>query len=217
MFERLFQDIGKKIKGLAKWSFIVESVGVILTCLMMALDEPEFIALLLLAPVGIGVAYVCSWVLYGIGELIDKTVDNERNTNKIANILSQMEKNGQQPQLREEDLPQVLKTTVKPKPVPVAQPQPAAAPNPPAAPMQPVAPPQPKPAPEASVAIPTEKPAVPAQQRTLKEHLAYALRYQTDSGMITYLERLEDPAVKEILKQPRDVIRGQIKQLMENA
>ena len=35
--------------------------------------------------------------------------------------------------------------------------------------------------------------------------------------MITYLERLEDPAVKEILKQPRDVIRGQIKQLMENA
>jgi hypothetical protein len=56
MFERLFQDIGKKIKGLAKWSFIVESVGVILTCLMLALDEPEFIALLLLAPVGIGVA-----------------------------------------------------------------------------------------------------------------------------------------------------------------
>ena len=187
MLDKWFEDIGKKIKGLAKWGFIVESVGILLACLIMIFDEPEFFFLLLLAPVGIAVVYVSSWLLYGLGELIDKTVDNERNTHKIARILDRMEKGEEAPKAAQTtELPPVLRTTAAP--APKSQPQPA--------PMR---------------AAPVT-PVVSAPEKSLKEQLAYALRYQTDEGMINYLEGLQSEELRPLLQQPRDRIRGLVQQ-----
>lgn len=220
MLDKWFEDIGKKIKALAKWGFIVESVGILLACLIMIFDEPEFFFLLLLAPVGVALAYVSSWLLYGLGELIDKTVDNERNTHKIARILDRMEKGEEAPKAAQTtELPPVLRTTAAS--VPKSQPQPAEGwtcscgrQHPDyergcicGKTRTPVTQPQSDPMRAAPVA-----PVVSAPEKSLKEQLAYALRYQTDEGMINYLEGLQSEELRPLLQQPRNQIRGLVQQ-----
>lgn len=77
----MYDNIGEKIKGLAKAIFIVESIAAVIAGIaLMASDEdliPIGLLVLVLGPV---VAWVSSWLLYGFGELIDKTCDIERNT-----------------------------------------------------------------------------------------------------------------------------------------
>lgn len=90
----LYIDIGKKIKNLAKWTFIVEAIGSIITpiVLFIASGEPDDFILISLFILIFGpiVAYVSSWILYAFGELVDKTSENEKNT---RNILALMKKN----------------------------------------------------------------------------------------------------------------------------
>ena len=224
MLDKWFEDIGKKIKALAKWGFIVESVGILLACLIMIFDEPEFFFLLLLAPVGVALAYVSSWLLYGLGELIDKTVDNERNTHKIARILDRMEKGEEAPKAAQTtELPPVLRTTAAP--APKSQPQPAEGwtcscgrwhpknetgcicgkVNP----ILRAAFTKPKSAPMRAAPV---TPVVSAPEKPLKEQLTYALRYQTNEGMISYLESLRNEELRPLLQQPKNQIRGLVQQ-----
>lgn len=93
MLDSLYDNIGTKIKGWAKVIFVVEALGAIVTGIVLMCDENFFPGLLtaLLGPV---VAWVSSWILYGFGELVEKTVSNEENT---GNILRLMEKTEQQP------------------------------------------------------------------------------------------------------------------------
>ena len=76
-----YDDIGKKIKGLAKASFIVEAIGAIITgfafLIGWGLDAWWALFIIFFGPI---VAWVSSWLLYGFGELIDKTIDIEENT-----------------------------------------------------------------------------------------------------------------------------------------
>lgn len=69
----MYDNIGKKIKSLAKALFIVQSVlcfiaGIVLTFVL----NPIFMFASIIAPV---IVWISSWLLYGFGELIDKTCD----------------------------------------------------------------------------------------------------------------------------------------------
>ena len=77
----MYDNIGGKIKGLAKATFIVEAIAAVITGIaLMASDEDMIPVGLLVMVAGPIVAWVSSWLLYGFGELIDKTCDIERNT-----------------------------------------------------------------------------------------------------------------------------------------
>ena len=91
MLDKLYENIGGKVKLLAKVSFIVEAVASILMgfALMLSDGDMEETALygffvILLGPV---VAFVSSWVLYAFGELVEKTCRNESNSATIVNLL----------------------------------------------------------------------------------------------------------------------------------
>ena len=77
----MYENIGSKIKGLAKATFIVESIAAVITSITLMATDSDMILVGLLAMVGGPiVAWVSSWILYGFGELIDKVCDIERNT-----------------------------------------------------------------------------------------------------------------------------------------
>ena len=77
----MYDNIGGKIKGLAKASFIVAAIAEVITGIaLMATDEDLILYGFLVMVVGPIVAWVSSWLLYGFGELIDKASDIERNT-----------------------------------------------------------------------------------------------------------------------------------------
>ena len=81
-FNKLYANIGRKIKNLAVASFIVEAVGAIVTGLIFLVDSGLedgwwAIFIILFGPI---VAFVGSWMLYGFGEIIEKISDIERNT-----------------------------------------------------------------------------------------------------------------------------------------
>ena len=77
----MYDDIGKKIKGLAKGIFIAEAVASFIGGVaLIAIDDDLVLYGLLAMFIGPLVAWVSSWLLYGFGELVDKTCDIELNT-----------------------------------------------------------------------------------------------------------------------------------------
>lgn len=88
----MYDNIGGKIKGLAKASFIVAAIAEVITGIaLMAADEDLILYGLLVMVVGPIVAWVSSWLLYGFGELIDRVCEiakntrTSRNTSTVAN------------------------------------------------------------------------------------------------------------------------------------
>lgn len=75
----MYDNIGGKIKGLAKWvSIIVSIIMAISGIVCMGLGEdfiPVGILLLILGPV---ICWISSWMLYGFGELIEKASNIEQ-------------------------------------------------------------------------------------------------------------------------------------------
>ena len=72
MLDSLYEDIGGKIKNLAKWIFIVEAIGAIITGLVFLFTDEDFILYgLLIMILGPIVAWVGSWILYAFGELVE--------------------------------------------------------------------------------------------------------------------------------------------------
>lgn len=77
----MYDNIGGKIKGLAKAIFIIETIAAVITGIVPMMIEEEFMPFCFLVMiVGPIVAWVSSWLLYGFGELIEKACDIERNT-----------------------------------------------------------------------------------------------------------------------------------------
>ena len=81
MFDNLYVDIGSKIKGMAKCTFIVEAIGSIIAGIALAFDQ-DF-SCILIAIIGPIVAWVSSWILYAFGELVE---DVHAMRNKIYPI-----------------------------------------------------------------------------------------------------------------------------------
>ena len=75
MLDNLYTDIGGKIKNWAKWIFIVEAIGAIITGLVFLFDygiEDGWWALFIII-FGPIVAWVSSWILYAFGQLVEDT------------------------------------------------------------------------------------------------------------------------------------------------
>ena len=89
LLDELYENIGKKIKNWAKWIFVLETAAAIISGLglFFAGEDPWLIGLLLIF-VGPLIALVSTWLLYGFGELIEKTAANEQNTHQILKIMS---------------------------------------------------------------------------------------------------------------------------------
>ncbi len=75
----MYKNIGKKIKGLAKATFIVEAISAVITGMILGIVwyswgeyEGAFVALGIMVG-GPIIAWVSTWLLYGFGELVDKT------------------------------------------------------------------------------------------------------------------------------------------------
>ena len=83
----MYDNIGEKIKGLAKVMFIVEAIAAVIGGIVLL--GYEFLAIgwltLFLGPV---VAWISSWLLYGFGELIDNVCTIAANTKTSKNASS---------------------------------------------------------------------------------------------------------------------------------
>ena len=85
----MFNNIGKKIKGLAKlvcWIgiiiFAIVGLGVIISGISGDNAVSAIISGILIIVGGFLVSWIGSFVMYGYGELIDKTADIAENTKK---------------------------------------------------------------------------------------------------------------------------------------
>ena len=86
----IYDEIGKKVKTLAKVTCIVEAVlSVISGFIMIATDEEYILVGLIAMVVGPIVAWVSSWVLYAFGELVDKTCANEQHNKELLEIMKE--------------------------------------------------------------------------------------------------------------------------------
>lgn len=94
----LYADIGKKIKNWAKGLFVLEMIASVIGGIAMIISGEDELILsgvltLILGPI---VAFISTWLLYGLGELIDKTNENVKQTKKanktadeIKNLLKE--------------------------------------------------------------------------------------------------------------------------------
>ena len=78
----MYDNIGGKIKGLAKVGFAVMALGSFIAGIAVLSNgsksnETLGVLLMLLGPV---VSWISSWMLYGFGEIIDKLCAIEKNT-----------------------------------------------------------------------------------------------------------------------------------------
>ena len=90
MLDNLYENIGSKIKNLAKWIFVIEAIGAFITGLVLLFTDEDLILYGLLTLVcGPIVAYIGSWILYAFGEVVEKTADNENNTRQILKKLNE--------------------------------------------------------------------------------------------------------------------------------
>jgi cytochrome b subunit of formate dehydrogenase len=72
MLDTLYENIGGKIKNWAKWIFIIEAIGAIITGFVLLFTDEYLILYGLLTLVcGPIVAWVGSWILYAFGELVE--------------------------------------------------------------------------------------------------------------------------------------------------
>ena len=82
----MYDNIGGKIKGLAKAVFIVEAIAAVITGIaLMAIDEDLILFGILTLILGPVIAWVSSWLLYGFGELIDRVCEIAKNTRTSRN------------------------------------------------------------------------------------------------------------------------------------
>ena len=81
----MYDNIGKKIKGLATVIFILEALAALISGIaFMAIDDDMIWLGVLIIIIGPVFAWISSWLLYGFGELIDKTADIARNTSGVG-------------------------------------------------------------------------------------------------------------------------------------
>ena len=76
----MFDNIGGKIKGLAKVICWVGIIASIVTGFAMSVTNENILPLLLIGGLGSVMSWVSSFFMYGFGELIDKACEIARNT-----------------------------------------------------------------------------------------------------------------------------------------
>ncbi len=83
-----YDNVGGKIKGLAKVIFGLEAFSAVIAGILIIAYDDDLAAFgIIFIFIGILLSWISSLVLYGFGELIEKTVKNEENTRTIAELL----------------------------------------------------------------------------------------------------------------------------------
>ena len=86
MLDFLFDNIGAKIKTVAKIFFIIEVIAAIITSFLLS----NFIVGLLIVIGGFVVAWLSSLTLYGFGDLIENIDVSNINTFEIHKLLKEI-------------------------------------------------------------------------------------------------------------------------------
>lgn len=82
----MYDNIGRKIKTLAKVDFIVLTIlSVIAGIILIASDEDLILTALLVFVLGPLVAWISSLLTFGFGELIEKVSSIEKSTHTVDN------------------------------------------------------------------------------------------------------------------------------------
>ncbi len=68
----MYDNIGGKIKILAKWMFAVETIAAVIIGIALMAEDVDIVGLLVII-FGPIVAWVSSWLLYGYGQLIENS------------------------------------------------------------------------------------------------------------------------------------------------
>ena len=190
-----FDNIGGKIKNLAKWSCWIEIlliwISAPITMIVLLCDRytAEFFWIpLVSALVGPIFIWIGSWAMYAFGEAVE---DIHALRSKQNPQLENIDRNVQLMAA-----PLILEAEEQAKREAVERTKYEATK---------------KAKREAAAVIPE----LPKKEKTLPEKLEYALRYSTDSGMISYLKDIENEDVQIILQSPAHLVRGQIQSLLE--
>ena len=88
----MFENIGEKIKDFATAIAII-GIGVCFIVGIVMMTHQLFFEGFLLATIGSLISWLSSFILYGFGELIDKTTDIQRDIQSVKQQLEQNEKN----------------------------------------------------------------------------------------------------------------------------
>ena len=99
MLDNLYKNIGGKIKNLAKWILIIETIGAIIMGLdLFFVDDSLILFGLLTLVCGPIVAYIGSWILYAFGELVEDVhaIRNKEITTTDSNKKSKIEERAKQ-------------------------------------------------------------------------------------------------------------------------
>ncbi|MBO5837368.1 MAG: hypothetical protein J6Q92_05690 [Oscillospiraceae bacterium] len=89
-----FENIGGKIKNLAKWScwitILLIWIAAPIAFFILIAEESEFVVIPLVAAIIAPVlVWIGSWAMYAFGEFVERTCDNEDNTRLILEKLTE--------------------------------------------------------------------------------------------------------------------------------
>ncbi len=75
----MFEDVGKKIKGVAKGWFALQCVAAFVSGLVLVIEDEDMVgAMLLIWVLGPILAWLSSLMLYGFGEIVDTAIINRK-------------------------------------------------------------------------------------------------------------------------------------------
>ena len=102
----MYDNIGEKIKDLAKASFIVAAIAEVITGIALIATDEDLIGYgLLVMFVGPIVAWVSSWLLYGFGQLIENSdiiaEEHKRVNEKHEKVIAKNNERKQAQRLKE--------------------------------------------------------------------------------------------------------------------
>jgi hypothetical protein len=184
----MYQNIGKKIKFFAILIFVLQVIGALVGCAILFLEELILFALLTLVS-GPIFAYFISILIYGYGELIENTSDISLSNSATA-ISGRKTLEIAQTTKRTESAKSDLKIMIKSDEFKEQK------------------------SPGSNMVTPVTAPQ--KAEKTLKEHLTYSLKYETDEGLISYLKGVNNELVQNILTNPTSSVRELVKHALEN-
>lgn len=109
----MFEDVGNKLKFLAKIVFGVNIIIAIILGLIVMSGSGNFLLGLLVMAVMFLTSVISAWFLYAFGELIDRTNEVEANTRKISITLDALLNSADKFGNTNTDNPSAEKTTPK--------------------------------------------------------------------------------------------------------
>ena len=197
----MYNDVGESIKRFAKLAFIFEAIVFIIVGIVLMANEVGGDSWVVLGPAcmigGPFIAFISSLFIYGFGEIIDKLSAIERNTRKPMNMQY---RNG----FGVEERARV--ETTEPKNGVIEE----RAENEGEGHKQ-----QGGTEPTRRIEKPVVQTEIPFSQKTLSQKVKYALSFETDTGMIYFLKRINDPEINQILAAPKEQIRSLANEFLE--